>query len=191
MKGRLSHVVFCAFAAASALCVSAALSGCDEVASLFQSGKNPQNVAELCDGKHTGRHAAYQSVIDEACRKLKDAESSNSRLREQSESDRQASRESESLDQSACLAKIRAFHEQSLRLYQELLDAGVCREQARGVLPQNLMTTFWATVDLNNLLKFLELRDSPHAQWEIREYASAIKSLIRDDFPHIAAIQGW
>ena len=86
MKGRLSHVVFCAFAAASALCVSAALSGCDEVASLFQSGKNPQNVAELCDGKHTGRHAAYQSVIDEACRKLKDAESSNSRLREQSES---------------------------------------------------------------------------------------------------------
>ena len=112
-------------------------------------------------------------------------------LREQSESDRQASRESESLDQSACLAKIRAFHEQSLRLYQELLDAGVCREQARGVLPQNLMTTFWATVDLNNLLKFLELRDSPHAQWEIREYASAIKSLIRDDFPHIAAIQGW
>ena len=118
MKGRLSHVVFCAFAAASALCVSAALSGCDEVASLFQSGKNPQNVAELCDGKHTGRHAAYQSVIDEACRKLKDAESSNSRLREQSESDRQASRESESLDQSACLAKIRAFHEQSLRLTQ-------------------------------------------------------------------------
>ncbi|MGN0878013.1 MAG: FAD-dependent thymidylate synthase [Oligosphaeraceae bacterium] len=112
-------------------------------------------------------------------------------LREQSESDRQASREAESLDQSACLAKIRAFHEQSLRLYQELLDAGVCREQARGVLPQNLMTTFWATVDLNNLLKFLELRDSPHAQWEIREYASAIKSLIRDDFPHIAAIQGW
>lgn len=112
-------------------------------------------------------------------------------LREQSESDRQASREAESLDQSACLAKICAFHEQSLRLYQELLDAGVCREQARGVLPQNLMTTFWATVDLNNLLKFLELRDSPHAQWEIREYASAIKSLIRDDFPHIAAIQGW
>ena len=112
-------------------------------------------------------------------------------LREQSESDRQASREAESLDQSACLEKIRAFHEQSLRLYQELLDAGVCREQARGVLPQNLMTTFWATVDLNNLLKFLELRDSPHAQWEIREYASAIKSLIRDDFPHIAAIQGW
>ena len=53
-------------------------------------------------------------------------------LREQSESDRQASREAESLDQSACLAKIRAFHEQSLRLYQELLDAGVCREQARG-----------------------------------------------------------
>lgn len=112
-------------------------------------------------------------------------------LREQAQSDRQASREAQTLDQEACLAKMRRFHEESLKLYHELLEAGVCREQARGILPQNLMTTFWATVDLNNLLKFLELRDSEHAQWEMREYAAAIKTLLRDDFPHVAAIKGW
>ena len=112
-------------------------------------------------------------------------------LREQAESDRQASREAVNVDQEACREMIRQHNEASYKLYQQLLENGVCREQARGVLPQNLMTTFWATVDLANLLKFLELRDSDHAQWEIREYAKAIKTLLRDDFPHVAEIKNW
>ena len=112
-------------------------------------------------------------------------------LREQAESDRQASRPAEHLDQAACKALIEEHHKRSLDLYHKLLEQGVCREQARGVLPQDMMTTFWATVDLNNLLKFLELRDSDHAQWEIREYAIAIKKLIKPDFPHVAEIKGW
>ena len=112
-------------------------------------------------------------------------------LREQAESDRQASRPAEHLDQAACKALIEEHHKRSLDLYHKLLEQGACREQARGVLPQDMMTTFWATVDLNNLLKFLELRDSDHAQWEIREYAIAIKKLIKPDFPHVAEIKGW
>ena len=112
-------------------------------------------------------------------------------LREQAESDRQASRPAEHLDQAACKALIEEHHKRSLDLYHKLLEQGVCREQARGVLPQDMMTTFWATVDLNNLLKFLELRDSDHAQWGIREYAIAIKKLIKPDFPHVAEIKGW
>ena len=107
-------------------------------------------------------------------------------LREQAESDRQAARPAEHLDQAACKALIEEHHKRSLDLYHKLLEQGVCREQARGVLPQDMMTTFWATVDLNNLLKFLELRDSDHAQWEIREYAKAIKKLIKPVVPHVA-----
>ena len=99
--------------------------------------------------------------------------------------------QAESEDQAACKALIEEHHKRSLDLYHKLLEQGVCREQARGVLPQDMMTTFWATVDLNNLLKFLELRDSDHAQWEIREYAIAIKKLIKPDFPHVAEIKGW
>ncbi len=112
-------------------------------------------------------------------------------LREQAESDRQASKTAEHIDQAACLEKIRRIHAEAMRTYEELLAAGVCREQARGVLPQNMMTTFWATVDLNNLLKFIELRDSPHAQAEIREYGMAIKQMIAPSFPHVAAAMGW
>ena len=75
----------------------------------------------------------------------------------------------------------------SFELYESLLASGVCREQARGVLPQNMMVTFWGTVDLSNLLHFLELRDSDHAQSEIREYALAIKQLIKPIIPNVAA----
>jgi len=69
--------------------------------------------------------------------------------------------------------------------YENLLKLGVCKEQARGVLPQTMFTTFWATVDLRNLLHFIELRDDDHAQKEIREYAVAMKKLIAPYVPHV------
>ena len=110
-----------------------------------------------------------------------------SKLRRQAETNRQASVEDPDFDDAKLIELIRRQNEESLKLYESLLAAGVCREQARGVLPQNMMVTFWGTVDLNNLLHFLELRDSDHAQWEIREYAKAIKKLIKPIVPHVAA----
>ena len=108
-------------------------------------------------------------------------------LRRQAETNRQASVEDVNFDDAALREMIRKQNTDSLKLYNDLLEAGVCREQARGVLPQNMMVTFWGTVDLNNLLHFLELRDSEHAQWELREYAKAIKKLIKPVIPHVAA----
>ena len=106
-------------------------------------------------------------------------------LRQQAESNRQASVANPDFDRPELRRKMQEHHRQSLALYNELLANGVCREQARGVLPQNMMVTFWATVDLNNLLHFLELRDSEHAQWEIREYALAIKKLVKPLIPTV------
>lgn len=74
---------------------------------------------------------------------------------------------------------------EALAIYYKLLELGVCKEQARGVLPQNMMTTFWWTVDLRNLINFLVLRDDSHAQKEIQEYAKAIKILIEPYIPHV------
>lgn len=107
-------------------------------------------------------------------------------LRRQAESNRQASFADENFDDAALRAEIAEHNRKSLALYEHLLQSGVCREQARGVLPQNMMVTFWGTVDLSNLLHFLELRDSEHAQWEIREYARAIKKLIKPIVPNVA-----
>ena len=106
------------------------------------------------------------------------------KIRAQAKSDRQASVDSD-MDDTGLRNKIKEHNEKSFALYNELLDSGVCREQARGVLPQNMMVTFWATVDLSNLIHFLDLRDSEHAQWEIREYAKAIKELIRPIVPNV------
>ena len=108
-------------------------------------------------------------------------------LRRQAENNRQASVADPDFKAPELTAAIDAHNKASLALYEKLLAAGVCREQARGVLPQNMMVTFWGTVDLSNLLHFLELRDSDHAQWEIREYAIAIKKLIKPYIPHVAA----
>ncbi len=107
-------------------------------------------------------------------------------LRRQAESDRQASVADPEFDGTALQQEISAHNQASFDLYEKLLASGVCREQARGVLPQNMMVTFWGTVDLSNLLHFLELRDSEHAQYEIREYALAIKQLIKPIIPNVA-----
>ena len=64
--------------------------------------------------------------------------------------------------------------ERAYETYEALLELGVCREQARMILPQNLYTQVIWQMDLHNLLKFIELRDHPHAQLEIRTYAKAL-----------------
>ena len=76
------------------------------------------------------------------------------------------------------IKRMKEHSERSFGVYKELLKEGVSREIARTVLPQNLITEFYWKIDLHNLLHFIRLRDHPHAQTEIREYAGDIKELI-------------
>ena len=78
---------------------------------------------------------------------------------------------------------IKKHHEDSLKLFDQLIDAGVCREQARGVLPQNLYTEYYGTCNLNNLIKFVNLRIHEGAQQEIRVVAEACKKIATDLWP--------
>ena len=78
---------------------------------------------------------------------------------------------------------IKNHHRSSLRLYNSLIIAGVCREQARGVLPQNLYTEYYGTANLNNLLKFVSLRVHEGAQWEIQQVAKAVLEITEELFP--------
>ncbi len=59
-------------------------------------------------------------------------------------------------------------------VYQERINLGVAREQARKDLPLSTYTEAYWKIDLHNLLHFLELRMSPMAQYEIRQYANVI-----------------
>ena len=66
------------------------------------------------------------------------------------------------------------FHASTRQMYQDRLDAGVAREQARKDLPLSTYTEAYWKIDLHNLLHFLALRMESHAQFEIREYANVI-----------------
>ena len=70
-----------------------------------------------------------------------------------------------------------------VNLYQELLTAGVCPEQARIVLPQNVYTEFYETGSLAAYMRLVGLRNKPDAQKEIRLYAQHIHNLLKDYFP--------
>jgi len=113
-------------------------------------------------------------------------------FRTQHKSNRQASNAEELIDPEVewgGYAPMPASHlvgihnEKSLDLFDSLIEAGVCREQARGVLPQNLYTEYYGTVNLSNLLKFIDLRTHEGAQWEIQKVAEACLEIATDLFP--------
>lgn len=81
---------------------------------------------------------------------------------------------------SSCIKK---HHTTSLALFKRLVSTGVCREQARGVLPQNLYTEYYGTTNLSNLLKFIELRTHEGAQWEIQQVANACLDIAQSLWP--------
>lgn len=78
----------------------------------------------------------------------------------------------------------RELQEAARKVYQARIEAGVAREQARKDLPLCTYTEAYWKVDLHNLLHFLALRMDSHAQWEIRQYATAIgEQIVKPLFP--------
>ena len=67
--------------------------------------------------------------------------------------------------------------------YDAMLRAGVAREQARMVLPVNLYTEFYWTVNARSLMNFVGLRSDNHAQWEMRQYSHALATFFRREMP--------
>jgi len=59
--------------------------------------------------------------------------------------------------------------------YEKLLELGVAKEQARIMLPLSQYTEVYWTASFQAIVNFIELRDEPTSQWEIREYAKVLK----------------
>jgi thymidylate synthase (FAD) len=84
--------------------------------------------------------------------------------------------------QTALDTYLEACH-QSVAHYKQLIELGVCREQARCVLPLGLYSEVYWTASLQAVAHFLHLRLDSHAQWEIRQYAQAVRELTEPLFP--------
>ena len=83
----------------------------------------------------------------------------------------------------SCQRRRRSFRP-GRELYEQRIALGVAREQARKDLPLSTYTEAYWKIDLHNLLNFLALRMDEHAQWEIRQYATAIgEQIVQPLFP--------
>lgn len=70
-------------------------------------------------------------------------------------------------------------------LYEDMLLAGACPEQARMVLPLCTYTRWIWHQDLHNLLHMLSLRTDSHAQKETRDVAVAMLNLLAKKLPMV------
>lgn len=68
-------------------------------------------------------------------------------------------------------------------LYRMMIKEGIAKEQARIILPLSMYTEVIWTVSLEAVANFIKLRNHEHAQWEIREYAKAIRELTKQVAP--------
>jgi thymidylate synthase (FAD) len=79
--------------------------------------------------------------------------------------------------------EIRETAEQAFAAYERMLDLGVAKEVARSVLPLTLYTKYIWSCNPRSLMHFCSLRNSEHAQYEIREYARAAEGFFERLMP--------
>jgi thymidylate synthase (FAD) len=115
----------------------------------------------------------YSLAIDAAQKTKPDA------WRLQAASNRQGSEGFLELDKGKIFsAREHELQELARTVYNERIEAGLAREQARKDLPLSTYTEAYWKTNLHNLLHFLALRMEKHAQLEIRMYATTIGSEI-------------
>jgi thymidylate synthase (FAD) len=67
--------------------------------------------------------------------------------------------------------------------YEHMIADGVCPEQARMVLPQSMMTSYYVTGSLAAFARLYNQRSDSHAQQEIQDLAQQIAEIIAPLYP--------
>lgn len=73
-------------------------------------------------------------------------------------------------------------------IYEMALRQGVPKELARVHLPVGRYSRMRASANLRNWMGFLTLRCAPNAQYEIRQYADALRNILTEVFPRTMAL---
>ena len=104
------------------------------------------------------------------------------------ENKKQGSSETETVDwllinEKSVTSAVEGLYKKAFGLYNEMIDAGVCAEQARMVLPQSLMTEWYWTGSLYAFARVCNLRCAKDTQKETRDIANSIHHFIKHKFP--------
>lgn len=84
-----------------------------------------------------------------------------------------------------------SVHELTTKLYNEALDKGVAKEQARFLLPLSSETKIYMNGTLRSWMHYLDLRCENGTQKEHSDIANEIKMIFIKEFPIIAKAKGW
>ena len=79
--------------------------------------------------------------------------------------------------------EVKKIDEFLVKKYELFIKEGVSREDARMVLPNNLMTKFYMTGNIRNWAHFMELRLDDHAQYETQVIAQEVLKIAMVHFP--------
>jgi thymidylate synthase (FAD) len=109
------------------------------------------------------------------------------RVQRQSRRNKQGSADPLPVDQANHIrSNMDAVSRDAFKHYGWVNEQGVAKELARINLPVSTYTQkVWGT-SLRMLLHFLGLRQDPHAQWEIRQYANVLADILEDWTPWTA-----
>lgn len=82
-------------------------------------------------------------------------------------------------------------NDQALNLYQQALDRGIAKEQARFLLPLSTTTKLYMNGSLRSWIHYLQLRCGNGTQKEHQEIALAIREIFCQELPIIGEALGW
>tara|TARA_Y100001951_G_C11082255_1_gene152010 strand:- start:75 stop:551 length:477 start_codon:yes stop_codon:yes gene_type:complete len=78
-----------------------------------------------------------------------------------------------------------------MKLYKEMLDAGIAKECARFVLPLATPTRLYMTGSVRSWVHYIDLRSAHGTQKEHMDVAEAIRNIFCEQFPTVAKALEW
>ena len=113
-------------------------------------------------------------------------------LRRQDEKNRQNSIDDiDPLMQQDFEIKMQRHFVDGMKLYKEMLDAGIAKECARFVLPLATPTRLYMTGSVRSWVHYIDLRSAHGTQKEHMDVAEGVRSLFCEQFPTVAKALDW
>lgn len=106
-------------------------------------------------------------------------------LRYKAETNRQSSSDAVELDNDF-YSRTKAINKIIHNLYNEMIENGIAKECARGILPLNTQTTIYMKGSVRSWLHYLQIRTAENTQLEHRNIAIAILEIFKKEFPIIS-----
>ena len=78
-----------------------------------------------------------------------------------------------------------------MKLYKEMLDAGVAKECARFVLPLATPTRIYMTGSVRSWIHYVDLRSAHGTQKEHMAVAEGVRSIFAEQFPTVSQALDW